>query len=107
MGTVTRDEVVALLRRDNPGARADEVALYADCFLDYQEAVNNIRDNGNIVVHPRTGAPIDNPYLKVKAQAMAGLLKITRSSGSRRALFTDGLWGPEQGQAVCGEAETT
>lgn len=75
---MTRDEVVALLRRDNPTGRADDIAMYADCYLDYQEAVVNIRENGNIVLHPRTAAPIENPYIKVKSSAMASLRKILR-----------------------------
>lgn len=83
---MTRDEVLCVLRRENPSARADDLALYADCFLDYQEAITNIREQGSIVIHPRTGAPIDNPYLKVKAQAMAGILKL------RRVKKTETLW---------------
>ncbi len=75
---MNRDEVLTVLRRDNPGARADEIAMYADCFLDYQEAQENITKNGNIVAHPRTGSPIENPYIKVKASAMNQLRKITR-----------------------------
>lgn len=73
-----RDEVVSILRRDNPAARADDVAMYADCFMDYREASENIEKNGNIVAHPRTGSPIENPYIKVKANAMNQLRKITR-----------------------------
>ena len=83
---MTRDEVVVVLRRDNPGARADEVAMYADCFMDYREAQENITKNGNIVAHPRTGAPIENPYIKVKANAMNQLRKITRIK------MADALW---------------
>lgn len=75
---MTRDEVLAILRRDNPSARADDVSMYADCFLDYREAADNITKNGNIVAHPRTGTPIENPYIKVKASAMNQLRKITR-----------------------------
>lgn len=75
---MTRDDVVAILRRDNPAARSDDVAMYADCFLDYKEAADNIAKNGNIVMHPRTGSPIENPYIKVKATAMNQLRKITK-----------------------------
>lgn len=75
---MTRDDVIAILRRDNPAARADDVAMYADCFLDYKEAADNIAKNGNIVMHPRTGSPIENPYIKVKSSAMNQLRKITK-----------------------------
>lgn len=73
-----RDEVLGILRRDNPAAGSDLVVMYADCFLDYREAAENIAKNGNIVAHPRTGAPIENPYIKVKSAAMGQLLKLTR-----------------------------
>lgn len=72
------DEVISILRRDNPKGREDDVAMYADCFMDYREAQDNISKNGNIVAHPRTGQPIENPYIKVKATAMNQLRKITR-----------------------------
>lgn len=78
MGQMTRDHVLTVLRRDNPGARGDDVSMYADSFMDYQEAASNISTNGNIVLHPRTGAPLENPYIKVKVSAMNQLRKICR-----------------------------
>lgn len=74
---MTRDQVVAILRCDNPRGRPDDIAMYADCFMDYREAQDNIAANGTIVAHPRTGQPIENPYIKVKANAMNQLRKIT------------------------------
>jgi len=75
---MNRDDVLTILRRDNPTARADEIVMYADCFVDYREAAKNISENGNVVAHPRTGSPIENPYIKVKASAMNQLRKLAR-----------------------------
>lgn len=75
---MNRDEVIGILKRDNPHAGSDAVSMYADCFMDYKEAADNIAKNGNIVAHPRTGSPIENPYIKVKSSAMNQLRKITR-----------------------------
>ena len=75
---MTRGEVIALLQGQNPGARGDELAMYADCYLDYEAAAAHIATYGAITLHPRTWVPIENPYLKVKTQAMAGLLKLRR-----------------------------
>lgn len=75
---MTRDEVLLILRRDNPAARADDVVMYADCYMDYQEAAANIAKNGNIVAHPRTGSPIENPYGKVRSLAMNQLRTFAR-----------------------------
>lgn len=48
--------------------------LYADAFLEYQEAIANIRRNGTIVAHPRTHNPIENPYLSLRDRARKTLL---------------------------------
>ena len=78
MGQMTRDEVMSILRRDNPAGKQDEISMYADFYMDYMEASANIKEHGNIVFHPRTGAPIDNPYVKIKTNAMKQLRTITR-----------------------------
>ena len=77
---MTREEVVQILRQNNPGARSDDISMYADYFMDYKEAADNVAKNGNIVLHPRTGAPIENPYTKIKASSMNQLRKIGRLS---------------------------
>ena len=84
---MTRTEILAILRRDNPGARPDDLAMYADCFANYREAADNISRNGTVVTHPRTGSPIDNPYCKVQAQAMSQLLKLGESVDNVAALW--------------------
>ena len=78
MGEITREKIISILRQVNAIAREDDLNIYADCFLDYKEAQSNIDKNGNIVAHPRTGSPIDNPYSKVKAAAMNNMRKIVR-----------------------------
>jgi phage terminase small subunit len=83
--TITFEQAVALLRAEDPKGREDEIAMYARAFCQYREAEANIAKNGSIVAHPRTGAPIDNPYLRVQATAM-------RSMQQLRRLKTDGLW---------------
>lgn len=83
---MTRDEVLIILRRDNPAARADDISMYADAFMDYQEAQANIAKNGTIVIHPRTAAPINNPYCLIKGTAMRQLREITRLKN------VDALW---------------
>ena len=83
---MNREEVIGILKRDNPAAGMDLVCMYADCFTDYREAADNIAKNGNIVAHPRTGSPIENPYIKVKAAAMAQLRKMARLKN------TEALW---------------
>jgi phage terminase small subunit len=63
--------VLTPANKDDP----EGVAIYADAYADYQEAQANIDQHGAIVFHPRTGAPIENPYLSVRAKASTVLQK--------------------------------
>ncbi len=81
---VDRAQILDALMRDNPRARSSDVAMYADAFVDYRTAQLNITANGSIVFHPRTGAPIDNPYIAIRDRAGALLRKIR--------LNTEALW---------------
>ena len=58
------------------GVRLDVATMYADAFVDYQEAVANIRQHGTIVAHPRTHNPMPNPYLDVRDRARATLQRL-------------------------------
>lgn len=62
-----------ILIRDNFRAANDDIELYLDTWMDWQEAQENIQRCGNIVMHPRTGSPIPNPYINIKAQSAATL----------------------------------
>ena len=81
--TMTRDEVIAVLLKN--GAKLDRATIYADVFLEYQLATQNIAEYGLIVKHPRTGNPVTNPYLVIRDSAQKKLAKM----GNVKA---DGLW---------------
>ncbi len=66
-----RASVVRVLRAAK--VRPEKAALYADSFIEYQEAQANIRKNGSIVADARSGAAIQNPYLAVRDKAFARL----------------------------------
>lgn len=69
------EAVIKVLVKDNPRAGTDVVRIYAAALRDYKTAEANIAEHGTIVFHPRTGAPIENPYLKVRAGAQAAMLR--------------------------------
>lgn len=71
-------EVRKLIRQENPQAKADDIEMYAQQFVSYFEAAVNIQANGTIVSHPRTGQPMDNPYVKIRAGAQQCMTKIRR-----------------------------
>jgi hypothetical protein len=75
-----RLDVAAVLVEN--GVKPDLAAMYADAFCEWHEALENINRNGSVVANPRTGAPIDNPYLRVRDKAFDRLRKM-RNVNSR------------------------
>jgi phage terminase small subunit len=73
------------------GTPIDLATVYANAFAEYQEAMENIRSTGAVVANPRTGAPIDNPFLKVRDRAEEKLTKL-----GRRVKGAAGLWAALQ-----------
>lgn len=71
MAPMTRDQVIAALV--DHGAAVDDASMYADAFLEYQKATANISEHGVIISHPRTGNPVDNPYLRIRDRALKKL----------------------------------
>jgi hypothetical protein len=59
------EQIIKILKDENPSAKESSVRYYATLLNTYFEAENNINKNGVIVAHPRTGAPIENPYHKI------------------------------------------
>lgn len=76
MGEVTTQALVTLLREDNPDVSGPTLVVYADALRVYHEAADNIRRIGSVVTHPRTGAPMENPYLRVQTQQGKVLAKL-------------------------------
>ena len=67
------------------GAKRDRAALYADAYVEYQEASANIQERGAMVLHPRTMNPIVNPYLEIRDRALVKLRRL-------RVPACEGLW---------------
>jgi hypothetical protein len=70
-----RDRVVARLVRE--GASVGDAIQFADLWLQYSEASENIVKNGTIVQHPRTLNPITNPYVAHRDSARAGMRRLS------------------------------
>lgn len=81
----TKARAIRILTEANPSPmHAAAVRIYADAFTEYIDAQRNIDAHGTIVFHPRTGAPIENPYTKARDAASAKMLRIR--------LRVDRLW---------------
>lgn len=86
---MTVAEVVKILRTENPTCPLGDLTMYAEVWLVLREAAANIAKNGAIVAHPRTNAPIENPYFRI----MGGQIKLLQ--GLTRVRKTDHLWRSE------------
>jgi len=63
-----------VLAAENPdGLPAGMIEQYTDLFVTYREATLNIAKCGSVTAHPKTGAPLENPYLKVRQQTLTAL----------------------------------
>jgi phage terminase small subunit len=76
-------DIEAELLADNLALRRVDVQVFADALSAYQEVWENIRKNGTIVMHPRTGAPIKNPYLEIQTRAGETLTKMRKVKADR------------------------
>lgn len=76
-------DIGAELSKDNPRVSSIDIKIYADALRTYSEASLNVLTNGAICSHPRTGAPIENPYLKIRAQQAVVLGRMARIKSDR------------------------
>lgn len=84
MGEVVAD-IVRVLRASNPQITMANAVIYATAWTEYATADANIREHGTVVVHPKTGAPIPNPYLPIRASAQKRMAAI-------KGVNADVLW---------------
>ena len=86
MAEITLAKVVKILSAENPGCPLGDLVMYGEVWLVLREAQANIATNGVIVAHPRTNAPIENPYCRIMSAQIKTL------QGFRRVRKTDALW---------------
>lgn len=85
MGEIERSRADIIDTITANGIRRELASQYADAYLEYREASNNLEANGTMVLHPRTASPIENPYLKIRDRALQKLQKM-------REVRADFLW---------------
>lgn len=82
-------DILSELINDNPTLRIIDLKVFADALKVYREASSNIKEHGAIVMHPRTGAPLENPYLKIQSSSGAVLAKMGRIKSDRVVKLLD------------------
>lgn len=83
-------DIVSELQKDNPTRRLIDVQIFADALKTYREAADNVRRFGAITAHPRTGAPMENPYLKIQAAKGAAIAKMGYIKSDRVVKLLEG-----------------
>jgi phage terminase small subunit len=78
-----------ILRRLNPEIHPDELAVYLDAKTLYAEASADISKNGAIAGHPKTGAPMMNPYLPIRDLAGKTLIRFHRDHPDFRSATSE------------------
>ena len=76
MENLDKDSVIQILKKLNPALQQSQIVMYANLFIDYTTAQRNIDKHGSMVMHPKTGEPIENPYLKIRDKAFSNLQKM-------------------------------
>ena len=64
----------------NPGLHDDEARVYIDAHKLYVEASENIDKNGAVTGHPKTGAPMVNPYLAIRESCARTILRFHKAA---------------------------
>ena len=80
------ESALQILTEDNLDCPAGELRMYAEAFVLHRQASINVQESGPINAHPRTGAPIENPYMAVVGTQMKVMMAL------RRVRNTDRLW---------------
>lgn len=84
---MSKAEICQKLKKLNTSmVRDSDIAIYADAFIEYKKAQANIDEHGTIVFHPKTGSPIENPYIQIRNKASAVIQRFDK-------LKTGDLWG--------------
>lgn len=87
MEQVEKAALLSKLRALNPRYSPADLVIYVDAVAEYKHAQANIDEHGTIVMHPRTGAPIPNPYSEIRDRAGRLIAKHPR-------IQTGDLWSP-------------
>jgi len=63
-----------------PVVHPDELRVYRDALARYNEAADNLAKCGSVTGHPKTGAPMVNPFLDIQERAARVLERFHRNN---------------------------
>ena len=81
---MTKPEIIALLREQNPTRHDVDLVVYAEAFIEHEAAQAKVEKLGSIVINEKTKMPVDNPYIAVRDRTARTMMDLK--------LRTGGLW---------------
>ncbi len=75
MGKITTPMTLQEMQNRNPAINVRVLAVYCDALKLYEEATANLAKNGALSGHPKTGAPMVNPYLAIRDAASKAICR--------------------------------
>lgn len=79
---MTKPEIIALLREQNPTRHDVDLVIYAEAFVEHRTAQEKVEKLGSIVINEKTKMPVDNPYIAVRDRTAKTMLELKLRTGS-------------------------
>lgn len=78
---MTKPEIIALLREQNPTRHDVDLVIYAEAYIEHEAAQGKVEKLGSIVVNEKTKMPVDNPYIAVRDRTARTMMDLKLRTG--------------------------
>lgn len=78
---MTKPEIIALLREQNPTRHDVDLVVYAEAYIEHEAAQAKVEKLGSIVINEKTKMPVDNPYIAVRDRTARTMMDLKLRTG--------------------------
>lgn len=79
---MTKPEIIALLREQNPTRHDVDLVVYAEAYIEHDAAQAKVEKLGSIVINEKTKMPVDNPYIAVRDRTARTMMDLRLRTGN-------------------------
>lgn len=79
---MTKPEIIALLREQNPTRHDVDLVIYAEAYIEHEAAQAKVEKLGSIVINEKTKMPVDNPYITVRDRTARTMMDLRLRTGN-------------------------
>lgn len=79
---MTKPEIIALLREQNPTRHDVDLVVYAEAYIEHEAAQAKVEKLGSIVINEKTKMPVDNPYIAVRDRTARTMMDLKLRTGN-------------------------